>query len=85
MVEEEEKKEVKKKDIWFYLFIIGVWVVVVIAIVYLFVIFSQLETLKSNPCLVCQEEFGQLCTDMPAYVTDQFNYLENLSLEGLKG
>ncbi len=76
----------RKRDVWFYGFIIGVWVVVVIAIIYLFVIFSQLETLKSNPCLVCTEELGMMCSPIPKYVTDpkevEKNPLEGLNLEG---
>lgn len=81
----EQKKEVSKLHRW--LFIIGLYAVVAMAIVYVVIVFTQLETLKSNPCSVCEKDLGMMCTQVPKYVTgpaEEFKNKINVSLEGVE-
>ena len=61
MAETAAEFPAKSKKIVGKLIMVGVWVLIVISLFYLWVVATSLDELRSDPCKVCEEEFGYSC------------------------
>lgn len=86
----EEQKLVRKRDIWFYMFVLGTWVVIGVALFYAFTVYNNLEELRTNPCLVCERDIGMSCSYLdykvysPTPLDDSIKKMQELDLGGVK-
>lgn len=89
VVVEAEKPKLKKRDAWYYAFVIGQWACLLAIITAGFYMYTQKELLQSNPCDLCQKEEGMMCTPVPKLITnpegiEDDKWYKDLNLEGLK-
>jgi hypothetical protein len=61
--------EKRRREIVSYLLVWGVWCAVAIALYYSFIVFSDVELLKSDPCRVCEEVYNYSCNKIDLYST----------------